>query len=87
MTSSAKGIEPNRCEVYSKLLKELRNSFVSAANMPVKLYEQGKKDGLSNEEIRKLLFVWEYMQSIFSIVIIDDIHTVLHASISFLNHI
>jgi hypothetical protein len=53
MTSSAEGIEPKRSEEYSKLLKELRNSFVSAANMSVKLYEQGKKDGLSNEEIRK----------------------------------
>jgi hypothetical protein len=28
-----------------------RNSFVSAAIMAVKLYDQGKKDGLSNEEI------------------------------------
>jgi hypothetical protein len=53
MTSSAEGIEPKRSEEYSRLLKELRNSFVSAANMSVKLYEQGKKDGLSNEEIRK----------------------------------
>jgi hypothetical protein len=53
MTSSAEGIEPKRSEEYSKLLEELRNSFVSAANMSVKLYEQGKKDGLSNEEIRK----------------------------------
>ena len=53
MTSSAEGIEPKRSEEYSKLLEELRNSFVSAANMAVKLYEQGKKDGLSNEEIRK----------------------------------
>jgi hypothetical protein len=53
MTSSAEGIEPKRSEEYSKLLEELRNSFVIAANMAVKLYEQGKKDGLSNEEIRK----------------------------------
>ena len=53
MTSSAEGIEPKRSEEYSKLFEELRNSFVSAANMAVKLYEQGKKDGLSNEEIRK----------------------------------
>jgi hypothetical protein len=53
MTSSAEGIEPKRSEEYSKLLKELRNSFISAANMSAKLYEQGKKDGLSNEEIRK----------------------------------
>ena len=53
MTSSAEGIEPKRSQEYSKLLEELRNSFVSAANMAVKLYEQGKKDGLSNEEIRK----------------------------------
>jgi PsbP-like protein len=53
MTSSAEGIEPKRSEEYSKLLEELRNSFVSAANMAVKLYEQGKKDGLSKEEIRK----------------------------------
>ena len=53
MTSSAEGIEPKRSEEYSKLFEELRNSFVSAANMAVKLYEQGKKDGLSSEEIRK----------------------------------
>ena len=53
MTSSAEGIEPKRSEEYSKLFEELRNSFVSAANMVVKLYEQGKKDGLSSEEIRK----------------------------------
>jgi hypothetical protein len=53
MTSSAEGIEPKASEEYSKLLEELRNSFVSAANMAVKLYEQGKKDGLSDEEIRK----------------------------------
>ena len=46
-------IEPKRSEEYTKLLEELRNSFVSAANMAVKLYEQGKKDGLSNEVIRK----------------------------------
>ena len=50
---TSEGIEPKRSEEYSKLLEELRNSFVSAANMAVKLYEQGKKDGLSNEEIRK----------------------------------
>ncbi len=53
MTSSAEGIEPKRSEEYSKLLEELKNLFVSAANMSVKLHEQGKKDGLSNEEIRK----------------------------------
>ena len=53
MTSSAEGIEPKRSEEYSKLLEELRNSFVNAANMAVKLYEQDKKDGLSNEQIRK----------------------------------
>ena len=45
--------EPLHFKVYTKLLEELRQSFVSAANMAVKLYEQGKKDGLSNEEIRK----------------------------------
>lgn len=46
-------IEPKHSKKYTKLLEELRQSFVSAANMAVKLYEQGKKDGLSNEEIRK----------------------------------
>ena len=46
-------IEPKHSKEYTKLLEELRQSFVSAANMAVKLYEQGKKDGLSNEEIRK----------------------------------
>jgi hypothetical protein len=45
--------EPERSEEYTKLLEELKQSFVSAANMAVKLYEQGKKDGLSNEVIRK----------------------------------
>jgi hypothetical protein len=38
-------------EEYSLFLEVLRNSFVSAAIMAVKLYDQGKKDGLSNEEI------------------------------------
>ena len=42
----------DRSEEYTRLLVELRNSCVSAAQMAVKLYEQGKKDGLSNEEIR-----------------------------------
>ena len=46
-------IEPKHSKEYTKLLEELRQSFVSAANMAVKLDEQGKKDGLSNEEIRK----------------------------------
>lgn len=45
-------IEPKHSKEYTKLLEELRQSFVSAANTAVKLYEQGKKDGLSNEEIR-----------------------------------
>ncbi len=46
-------IEPKHSKEYTKLLEELRQSFVGAANMAVKLYEQGKKDGLSNEEIRE----------------------------------
>jgi hypothetical protein len=46
-------IEPKHSKEYTKLLEELRQSFVNAANKVVKLYEQGKKDGLSNEEIRK----------------------------------
>jgi hypothetical protein len=46
-------IEPKHSKEYTKLLEEQRQSFVNAANMAVKLYEQGKKDGLSNEEIRK----------------------------------
>ena len=49
----AKWIEPKRSEEYSKLLEELKQAFVSVANVAVKLYEQGKKDGLSNEAIRK----------------------------------
>jgi hypothetical protein len=47
------GPRSQRSQEYTKLLEELRNSFVSAANMAVRLYEQGKKDGLSNEVIRK----------------------------------
>jgi len=50
---SAEGIEPKRSEEYVGLLKELKYAFVSAAIVAVKLYEQGKKDGLSNEAIRK----------------------------------
>jgi hypothetical protein len=46
-------IEPKHSKEYTKLLEELRQSFVSADNMAVKLYEQGKKDGLSNEEVRE----------------------------------
>ena len=46
-------IEPKHSKEYTKLLEELRQSFVSATNTAVKLYEQGKKDGLTNEEIRK----------------------------------
>jgi hypothetical protein len=46
-------IEPKHSKEYTKLLEELRQSFGGAANMAVKLYEQGKKDGLSNEEIRE----------------------------------
>lgn len=49
----AEGIEPKRSEEYVGFLKELKHAFVSAANVAVKLYEQGKKDGLSNEAIRK----------------------------------
>ncbi len=51
--TSAIGMEPKRSEEYSKLLEELKQAFVSAADVAVKLYEQGKKDGLSNEAIRK----------------------------------
>jgi hypothetical protein len=51
--TSAEGIEPKRSGEYSKLLEELKQAFVSAADVAVKLYEQGKKDGLSNEAIRK----------------------------------
>jgi hypothetical protein len=46
-------IEPKHSKEYTKLLEELSQSFVGAANMALKLYEQGKKDGLSNEEIHK----------------------------------
>jgi hypothetical protein len=45
--------EPKRSKEYSNLLEELKQAFVSAANVAAKLYEQGKKDGLSNEEIRR----------------------------------
>jgi hypothetical protein len=45
-------IEPERSEEYRILLQELRGSFISAADTAVRLYEQGKKDGLSNEAIR-----------------------------------
>ena len=41
-----------RSAEYTRLLTELKNSFVSAANMATRLYDQGKKDGLSNEVIR-----------------------------------
>ena len=51
--TSAKGMESKRSEEYSKLLEELKQAFVSAADVAVKLYEQGKKDGLSNGAIRK----------------------------------
>jgi hypothetical protein len=51
--TTAKEMEPKRSEEYSKLLEELKQAFVSAADVAVKLYEQGKKDGLSNEAIRK----------------------------------
>jgi hypothetical protein len=46
-------IEPKHSEEYTKLLEELRQSFVNDANMAIKLYEQSKKGGLSNEEIRE----------------------------------
>ncbi len=45
--------ESTRSEEYVGLLKELKQAFVSAADVAVKLYEQGKKDGLSNEAIHK----------------------------------
>ena len=53
--TSAKGIEPKRSEEYSNLFEELKQAFVSAANVAVKLYKQGKKDGLSNEAASHLL--------------------------------
>ena len=46
-------IKPARSAEYRRLLEGLKNVFVSAADTAVKLYEQGKKDGLSNEEIRR----------------------------------
>jgi hypothetical protein len=42
-----------RSNEYLILLEELKNSFVNAGDMVLRLYEQGKKDGLTNNIIRK----------------------------------
>ncbi|MGH9983833.1 MAG: hypothetical protein ACRD8W_07750 [Nitrososphaeraceae archaeon] len=45
--------EPKRSNEYLKLLKELKQSFISAGEMVIKLYEQGKRDSLPSHIIRK----------------------------------
>ena len=42
-----------RSEEYINLLMEFKQSFISAEEIAQRLYEQGKKDGLSNIEIRQ----------------------------------
>ena len=42
-----------RSDEYTKLLQELKNSFIRAADIAVSLYEQGKKDGLPSHIIRQ----------------------------------
>lgn len=41
-----------RSDTYLELLDELKHSFVRAGDMVIKLYEQGKRDGLTNDIIR-----------------------------------
>lgn len=45
----------NRSNEYTQLLEELRHSIRSTADIASKIYEQGKKDGLSNETIELAL--------------------------------
>ena len=45
--------EPKRSDEYLRLFKELKQSFISADKMVIKLYEQGKRDNLPNHIMRK----------------------------------
>jgi len=42
-----------RSEEYFKLVKELKDSLSPPINIALKIHEQGKKDGLSNDIIRQ----------------------------------
>lgn len=44
---------PSRSLEYTRLIEELKECIVSTTAAAQRLYEQGKKDGLSNEVIRK----------------------------------
>lgn len=44
--------QSERSEAYLELLGELKNTFVKAGNLVIRLYKQGKKEGLDSELIR-----------------------------------
>ena len=46
-------MEIKRSDEYTKLLQEIKNSFISAADIAIRLFEQGKRDGLPNHIIRQ----------------------------------
>jgi hypothetical protein len=44
-----------RSDEYTKLIEQLKDSITSSINIASNLVEQSKKDGLSKEEINKLI--------------------------------
>jgi hypothetical protein len=46
-------IKPTRSNEYIQLILQLKDSFHAPIDIALKLFEQGKKDGLSNEVIRE----------------------------------
>lgn len=43
----------SRSNEYTQLLEELKDSITKTGDIAIRLYEQGKKDGLPNDAIRK----------------------------------
>jgi hypothetical protein len=46
-------IKPTRSNEYIQLIQQLKDSFHAPIDIALKLFEQGKKDGLCNEVIRE----------------------------------
>jgi hypothetical protein len=53
VTTTKEPIVPKRSIKYIKLRQELKHSFNGSADIADRMYEQGKKDGLSNSTIRE----------------------------------
>ncbi len=51
--NTSDNIVPNRSNEYLALIADLKHSISSAVDIASQIYEQGKRDGLSNEIIRE----------------------------------